>query len=68
MDAESEVWDEIAGRLVVIYNLMKHARSDQALHAKGVAKAGAEIARLEALAATYEALLSTPDTQEGVPA
>ena len=68
MNAESEAWDEIADRLVVIYNHMRLTRSDLAQHQKGAAKAEAEIVRLEDLASTYEALLSTPDTHQGITA
>ena len=67
MDAESEAWDEIADRLVVIYNQMRLARSDVAAHTKGLNKAEGELTRLEAKASIYEALLAS-DTEPGIPA
>lgn len=67
MDAESQVWDEIAERLCVIYNHQRLARSDIALHQKALAKAEADLAALEAKASHYEALFAS-DTEQGIPA
>lgn len=66
MDAESEVWDEIADRLVVIYNQMRMARSDIEQYQRGIAKSEAELARLESKASQYEALFASDS--EGIPA
>lgn len=67
MDAESEVWDEIAERLTVIYNHMRLTRSDREQHERGIAKCDTELLRLESLATQYEALFTASET-EGIPA
>lgn len=67
MDAESEVWDEIAERLIVIYNHQRLTRSDMDQHRRQIAKCEAELVRLDGLATKYEALLHAPDS-EGTPA
>ena len=67
MDVESEVWDEIADRLVVIYNQMRLTRSDIEQFERGIAKAKVALAHLEAKASQYEAMFSSPEV-EGTPA
>ena len=67
MDVESEVWDEIADRLVVIYNQMRLTRSDIDQRVRENAKDEVKLAELEALATKYEALFSAPEV-EGIPA
>ena len=66
MEAQSAVWDEIADRLVVIYNHMRLCRADIAQADKTKATATADLAALEAKASHYEALLAS-DT-EGITA
>lgn len=67
MDAQSEFYDEIADRLVVLYNKMRGLRSDLALHDKQRATLEGELAHLEAKASHYEALFAS-DTEQGIPA
>ncbi|MGZ6788341.1 MAG: hypothetical protein ACXVGN_00050 [Mycobacteriaceae bacterium] len=67
MEPESVVWDEIADRLVVIYNQIRGCRSDIKQYDKACAKAMADLARLEAMASQYEALFTASDST-GIPA
>jgi len=67
VNAESTLWDEIADRLTVIYNKQRGLRSDVDQRLKANVRDEAELARLELLAAQYEALFA-PAIEEGIPA